>query len=105
AFNHDEIAKAAEVFIEAVQPECELVSKRLVEIGGDALVVERAALQCEFAKRKEAGFLGDSVDHSPAAAASKHHRVWPAPDFDSLDIIKIAVVLDVVAHSIQEEIG
>jgi len=82
-----------------------LVAERLIEIGGEALVAVRSALQRELVDRLEAGFLGDAIDHAASAATAEHHRVRPFQRFDAIDVVQVTVILHVVADAIDEEVG
>ena len=59
----------------------------------------------DFAQGSEAGLFRHAIDNAAAAATTKHHRVWPFQGFDALDVVEIAIVLNVVAHTIEKEIG
>ena len=53
----------------------------------------------------EAGLLADAVDDAAAAAAAEDHRVRSLQRFDALEVVEVAVVLHVVAHAVDEEVG
>ena len=76
-----------------------------VEIAGDALVAVHAALQRELAERPEPGLLDHAVDDAAAAAAAEDHRVRSLQRFDAIEVVQVAVVLHVVAHAVDEEVG
>ena len=54
--------------------------------------------------RCEAGFLADAVDDAAGAAAPEDHRVRSLERLDPLEVIEVAVVLHVVAHTVDEEV-
>src|SRR6185369_6358171 len=105
AFESHEVAEAAEVFVDPVYAECGLAVQWLVEIHRDAFVVEGAALESYFTKRREHRFLGNSVYNAAAAATSKDHRVRPPEDLYPLEVVQVAIILHIVANPIQEEVG
>ena len=55
ALQIDVLPEAIGVFVHAVQPEGYSIVQWLVQIGGEAFVAERAALQGYFAERREIG--------------------------------------------------
>jgi hypothetical protein len=60
--------------------------------------------QRELARRRPAGPFGDAVDDAAAAAAPEDHRIGAFEDLDALGVVEIAIVLDVVAHAVDEEV-
>ena len=57
---------------------------------------------------EQAAFVGrllHPVDDAAAAAAAEDQRVGALQDLDPLDVVEAAVVLHVVAHAIEEEVG
>src|SRR5690349_5300860 len=105
AFEIDTVAEAASVFVKTVEAERETAIDWLVYISGETLHAERAALECEFAQRREASLFADAIDHAATAAAAEQHRVWTFQCLDPLDVVEIAIVLDVVAHTVEKEVG
>src|SRR5262249_45318001 len=76
----------------------------LTEVGRSPFVPERAALERDLAQSSEACLFTDAIDHATTTATSKEHRVRTFQRFHTLDVIEVAIVLHVVAHSIQKEI-
>jgi hypothetical protein len=68
-------------------------------------VVERATEKREFVERQEIRHLAHAVDHSTPAAAAEDHRVRALERFHALEVVQIPVVLHVVAHAIEVEVG
>ena len=62
-------------------------------------------MQCEFACRRKSGFFRDAVDNAAAAAAAKDHRVWPFNRLDAFEIVQIAIILYVVADTVEIKVG
>ena len=80
--------------------------ERLVEVGRDALVaVARRPAASTSRSGWKTGLLGHAVDDSAAAAAAEDHRVRALQRLDALEVVEVAVVLHVVAHAVQEEVG
>jgi hypothetical protein len=70
-----------------------------------ALVAERATLESDLAQRSEAGFFSHAIDD---AATARHDQTsWSLvlKSFDAFDVVEIAVVLNIVAYTIQKEVG
>ena len=64
-----------------------------------------SALHDDLAQRGEAGLLGHAVHDPAAAATAERHGVRALQGLDALDVVEVAVVLHVVAHAVQEEVG
>src|SRR5262249_16775554 len=45
------------------------------------------------------------IDHAAAAAATEDHGIRPAQNFDALQVVEVAVILNVIAHSVEKEVG
>ena len=105
ALQLDRVAEAVGVLVHAVQAEGDLVVQRLVEVAREALVAVGAALQGDLAQGLEAGLLGHPVHDPAAASAPEHHGVRALQGFDAIEVVEVAVVLHVVAHAVQEEVG
>ena len=54
--------------------------------------------------RKPATLL-HAVDDAAGAAAAEDHGVGSLERFDAIQVVQVAVVLDVVAHAVDEEVG
>ena len=54
--------------------------------------------------RCKSSFLGHAVDDTAHASASEDHGVGALQSLHSIEIVKIAKVLDIVAHAIDEEV-
>src|SRR6185369_843550 len=99
------VSETTGVFVKTVNPEGDFVAEWLIEIPREALVSERAALKRDFAQGSEPGLFRYAINDSTAAAATKQHRVWSFQSFDALDVVEVAIVLNVVTHTIDEEVG
>src|SRR5262249_55282293 len=58
-----------------------------------------------FTQRSKSGFFADAIDDAATTAAPKQHRVWSFESFDALDVVEISIVLNVVAHAVEKEVG
>src|SRR5258708_16545487 len=54
--------------------------------------------------RSKPGFLGYAIDYSTAATSAKDHRVRTFERLNRFDVVKIAIVLHVVTHSVHKKI-
>jgi hypothetical protein len=104
-FQIDRLAEAVGVLVHSVETERNLAVERLVQVRREPLVAIGAAEQSDFAERREAGFLGDAVDHASAAAPPENHSVGALQRLDTLEVVEVAIILYVVANSVEEEIG
>src|SRR6185312_4032957 len=75
ALQVDVLPKAIRVFVNSIHAERNLLVERLIHIGGEPLIAERAALQTDFAKRRELGGLGDTVDDTTRTATAEDHCI------------------------------
>src|SRR6185369_8005217 len=98
-------AEAVAVLIQAVDPEAERLTQRLVDVGGQPEPALAVAGQGKILEFRASAALQHAVDDSAAAAAAENHRVGALQDLDPVDIIEIAEILDVVAHPVDEEVG
>ena len=101
-----EITVIAGFFIKAIEAGGDAGGQRLVEIGGDAPAapcIDRGIGGNQLGGK--IGRLGDAVDDAAATTAPEDHGVGTAQDFQPIQIVEIAEILDVVAHTIDEEIG
>src|SRR5262249_13698952 len=67
-------------------------------------VVERSPQQRNFTERREHRFLGHPVDHASATAAAEDHSVGTSQNLYPIQIIEIAVILNVVPYAIKEKV-
>src|SRR6185369_17107338 len=105
ALEVDTIPEAAGVFVKTVQAKGYLVAKRLIPVAAETFVSKGAALKSYLAQGSEPGFFTDAINHATAAATTEQHRVWSFQCFDTFDVVEVAVILHVVAHAIQKEVG
>jgi hypothetical protein len=101
----DPVPEAVGALVHAVETEGEAGAQGLIDVGGHALAAVGSALERHLVYGLEAGLLGDAVDDSPAAPAAEGHRVRTLEGLHALEVVEVAVVLDVVAHPVEEEIG
>ena len=99
-----ELPEAVGVLVERVHANRGRLRDRLIEIRSHPFVVERTPEQREVAGRRKSCFLADTVDDATAAAAPEDHGVWPLQCFDTIEVVQVAVVLDIVAHTIEKEV-
>ena len=101
----DAVAEAAGVLVHPVQSQRHGVRDGLVEIEREPPVVEASSLKRELAQWLEDRLLGDAVDHASAASSSEDERVRPLQRLDAIEVVQVAVVLHVVPHPVDEEVG
>ena len=75
------------------------------DVGGEPLVVPRTKLQRRFTRLSPVGLAGHSIDDATHAATSEDHRVRTLECLDAIDVVDVSKVLDVVADTIDEEVG
>ena len=101
-----EIAVIVQIFISGIDPDACRIAHLEIEIALHAECAESVNRQLSAAKcLANDRLLGDPVDDPARAAASEQERIGPAQDFDLLQIVKRAVILDIIAHPVDEEIG
>ena len=101
-----EITVIAGFFIKAIEAGGDAGGQRLVEIGGDAPAaprIDRGIGGNQLGGK--IGRLGDAIDDAATTTAPEDHGVGTAQDLQPVQIVEIAEILDVVAHTIDEEIG
>ena len=101
----DVITVAAGILVEAGHAERRLAVDRLRHVEGRAVLFPLAELQGQFVHDHAVGLLGDPVDQAAGTAAAKNHGIGALQDLDPVDVVEVAVVLHVVAHAIDEEVG
>ena len=101
----DRVAEAAGVFEHAVEPQGDLLAERLVDAGTRALVPEHATLNRDLARGPDARRLRHTVDDAAGTTATEDQGVGPLERLDPLEVVQVAVVLDVVADTVHEEVG
>ena len=70
-----------------------------------SFLVERSSLEREFTNGVPSSLFGYSIDHAPGATPAKNHSVGPFQYFDSLYVIEVTEILNVIAHAISEKIS
>ena len=101
----DMVAEAVEGLVNGVDAARQAGGQRRLEI--DRAAPRAMAVEREDAARRAAavGLLGDAIDHPAAAAAAEDHRIGALEHFDPVEIVEPAIILDVVADAVDEEIG
>src|SRR5262245_63186619 len=99
------VAEAVAIFIHAVDPQADTFGQGLVDISGEAKAAVAVACPNDFAVLVQARLLGDPVDDAAAAATAEDHGVRALQHLDPLNIVEVAEILDVIAQSVDEEIG
>ena len=66
---------------------------------------QERALQRNFAHRLPVRLARHAVHDAACAAAAEDHRVRALQDLDAVEVVQVAVVLDVVAHAVEEEVA
>ena len=64
-----------------------------------------AALQGNFAHRLPVRLARHAVHDAARPAAAEDHRIRALQDLDAIEVVQVAVVLDVVAHAVEEEVA
>ncbi len=105
ALEIDVIPEAAGLLIHRVDTACDIGIDRSAGIDRNPLVVVRSALDSHFADRPAIRFLGNAIDNATAAAAAEDQRIRALEHFNALNVVEVTIVLDVVAHAINKEIG
>lgn len=99
------VAIAGRVFVQAGNAERDFAGQVMAEIDRRALLFERPQLHVQAAEFGEVGDLGDAVEQAAGAATAEDHGVWPLEGLDPFNIIGVAIILDVVADTVNEEVG
>ena len=101
-----EVPVVVEALIHGVEPERRAIADRRVRIDLQAVLSEGVHADLEAGEGfSEDAFFRDAVQNAARAAAAEQERVRPPEDFDLLKVVERAVVLDVVAHAVDEEVG
>src|SRR4029453_2699254 len=58
----------------------------------------------QLPKKLEGGLLCYSINNSAATTSSKDHGVWSLKRLNTIDVIKISIVLNVITHAIHKEV-
>ena len=90
--------------MQQVDPTGKLTGQGRAEVTHHAPVLEVPALQAEADMAAAIGHPGDTIDHATPAAPAKDHGVGAQQHLDALCIVEVAVVLDVIADAIDEEV-
>ena len=104
AFNIDEVAIAAGALVQQVDPAGKFISQGGTEVTHHPPVLEVTALEAEADMAAAISHPGDTIDHPAPAAPAKDHGVGTQQHLDALGIVEVAVVLDVIADAIDEEV-
>ena len=75
------------------------------DVGGEPLVVPRTELQRRFTRLSPVRLAGHSIDDAAHAATPEDHGVRTLERLDAVDVVDVSKVLDVVADTIDEEVG
>jgi hypothetical protein len=105
AFEFIDLAMVGAVFIDGVDPGIDAVCQRRVDVGAQspgAIGIDRGIGGDEQMVLR--GF-GNAIDDAAAAAASKDHGIGSLEDLQSIYVIEITVILNVVAHAVDEKAG
>ena len=102
----EEIAVVVQFLVEGVQAECRAFGNGRVHVGSDFPCAKR--VDADLAAHEEAvggGCLLDTIDNAAAAAPTEDEGIRAFQDLDAFDVIEVPKILDVVAHTIEEEVG
>ena len=100
-----DVAIARKFLVSGIQSHRHAVADRLIDVGGEGPGAEAvdAAIDAGCGVER-VGFLGDAVDDAAAAAATEDQRVRALEHLDPADIVERAVILCVVAQTVDVEI-
>ena len=105
AFECIDVAVVGAVFINRIEPGAAPVGDNRIEIGAQPPRAETVDSGVGTGKAVCLGCLGDAVDDAAAAAAPEDHGVGALHDLEPFDIVEVAIILNIVAQAIDEEIG
>src|SRR5206468_2235359 len=100
-----DVAEIVEPLVDGVEPRLDGSAERAVDVQScrpGAFLVERQVAVDETMRPRP---LGHPVDHAAAAAAAEDHRIRTLQHLDPLEIVEAAIILDVVAKPVDEEVG
>jgi len=97
-------AIASGILVNAGEAQCRVTGDGLVDIERGAILLPRSGEGGEFVKGSaaRAGLFGRAIQNSAWSAAAEHHAGGALQDFEPVDVVEVAVVLDVVAHAIDK---
>ena len=105
-FAANKITVAIELFINRIQPHCGNIAQRRVEVGGK--IISTKAVDARLARVKNficnRRFL-HTVDDAATTAATEDQGIRAFEYLDTVDVVKSTIILDVVADTIDEEVG
>ena len=99
------VAEGIAAFVDGVEAHRDVLVDRLTGIQRDAPVVPGAGLCRRLVDPGAVGFLERAVDQTAAGAAAEDQRARPLQHLDALRVVEVAEILDVVAKTVDEEIG
>jgi len=102
----DVLPEAAGVFVHTVQAKGQRVAKRLIEVGSDAAYGPNEP-PCTVSSRngEKPASLVTRLITPPAPPRPKIMAIGTFERFYALQIVEIAIILDVVPHAVDEKIG
>lgn len=105
AAQRDTLTKAVRVLAHARQANCAPLAHASADIKRAAEAAPRAGLQGEVTCRTAARDPRHPIQHPADAPATKHERIGALENLDTVDVVEIPVVLNIVAHPIHEVVG
>ena len=75
------------------------------EVEGSAILARRAKGESELTSGGAVGLFANAVDEAAGATAAEDQRVGAFQNFDTVDGIEVAEIGDIVADTIDEEVG
>jgi hypothetical protein len=99
------VAVALGVLDQRIEPHRHGLAERLVEVDGRAAIAVRAQRQRAPVQRRPLRLLRGTVDQPAGRATAEDHRVGSLEHLDAVDVVKVAVVLDVIAHAVDVEVA
>ena len=93
------------VLVHRVEAHRDVLVDRLACIHRHALGVPRADRGGGLVDARTVGFLERAIDEAATCAAAEDQRARALEDLDALGVVEVAVVLHVVAETVDEEVG
>ena len=102
----NKIAMAVEVFVNRIDAHGGCIAQGRVDIRRYIISAKavNAGLTCINKIIAQRRFL-HAVDNAATAAATEDQGIRPFQYFDPFDVIKPAIILDIIAHAIQKEVS
>src|SRR3954469_21448695 len=98
------VAKRIATLIKRIQAHGDILVYGLPGVEGDAAIAIRASLGAGFIDRSAIGFFEGAIDNASTGSAPKYQRAGPLQHLQALRVVDVAIVLHVVAETVDEEV-